>query len=423
MKIDKIKAYEILDSRGNPTLDVEITAGGNKVSASVPSGASTGMYEAHELRDQDKKRYNGKGVLKAVGNVNTLIAKKIVGKNIRSQKEIDDILIYFDKSEKKKNFGANAILGTSLAFAKAMAKNNKQELYEYFGGLANNKKYKIPTPSFNIINGGKHADSGLDIQEFMIQPIGLKKFSEKLRAGAEIYHSLKTILASKGEIISVGDEGGFAPRLKCNEASFELIITAIKKAGYSSHDIKIGIDSAASSFYEKGYYYIKNRQGKTKKINSIQLVKWYENLVKKYPINSIEDPFEENDWEGFKELTRKVGKKILVIGDDLLVTNITKISRAIEKKAVNSVLIKLNQIGTVSETIKAIEFTKHQKWIPFISHRSGETSDNYIADLAVGLNCQFIKAGAPCRSERTAKYNRLLKIEHLIQWDYSRMLF
>lgn len=423
MKIDKLASYEILDSRGNPTVEVELTAGKIKVAASVASGASTGIYEAVELRDGDAARYNGKGVLRAVENVNKKIASHIVGINIGSQKKLDGLLIQLDGTQNKGNLGANAILGVSLAFAKAMAAKKKQELYEYFANLAGSESSLLnkggqggifPTPSFNIINGGKHADSGLDIQEFMIQPINFPSFREKMRAGAEIFHALKKILADRGDITSVGDEGGFAPRLKSNEEGFEVIIEAIKSAGYTTDQVKIGIDAAASSFYENGKYNIRNGAGEKKSLSRDELVEWYGELINKYPINSIEDGFEENDWKGFQKLNEKFGNKIINVGDDLLVTNIKKVKEAIRKNAVNSVLIKLNQIGTVTETIKTIQLAKAQNWIPFVSHRSGETEDTYIADLAVGLGCEFIKTGAPCRSERLAKYNRLMKIESLL---------
>ncbi|OGF22592.1 phosphopyruvate hydratase [Candidatus Falkowbacteria bacterium RBG_13_39_14] len=432
MKIDKLQAYEILDSRGNPTVEVELTSGKITVSASVPSGASTGIYEAVELRDNDKKRYNGKGVLKAVENVNKKIAKKIVGENIGSQKKLDSLLIALDGAENKSNLGANATLGVSLAFAKAMAKKKNLELYEYFATLASpplqescherNRtggdrggfQFTLPAPSFNIINGGKHADSGLDIQEFMIQPVGIKSFKEQLRAGAEIYHALKSLLQAKGERVSVGDEGGFAPRLKSNEEAFELIIEAIKKAGYNTEQIKIGIDFAASSFYKNGKYVIKDHEGNEKILKTKELAEWYGELLKKYPINSIEDGFEENDWKGFKILSEKFGKKILVVGDDLLVTNYKKVKKAVRLKAANSVIIKLNQIGTVTETVKTVKLAKANNISPFASNRSGETEDSCLADLAVGLGCGFIKAGSLSRSERLAKYNRLLKIETLL---------
>ncbi|MFH0856273.1 MAG: phosphopyruvate hydratase [bacterium] len=422
MKIDKLASYEILDSRGNPTVEVELTSGKIKVSSSVASGASTGIYEAVELRDNDKARYNGKGVLQAIENVNQKIASHIVGVNISSQKKLDNLLIKMDGTENKGNLGANAILGVSLAFAKAMAVKKNQELYEYFGSLAGYPPFTkggqgevlLPTPSFNIINGGKHADSGLDIQEFMIQPIHFPNFHEKVRAGAEIFHALKKILSDRGDITSVGDEGGFAPRLKSNEEGFEVIIEAIKKAGYTTDQVKIGIDAAASSFYEDGKYNVRTSAGERKSLSRDELIEWYGELINKYPINSIEDGFEENDWKGFQKLTEKFGDKITIVGDDLLVTNIKKVKEAIRKNAVNSVLIKLNQIGTVTETIKTIQLAKSKNWIPFVSHRSGETEDTYIADLAAGLGCEFIKTGAPCRSERLAKYNRLMKIEHLL---------
>lgn len=413
MRIDKLKAYEILDSRGNPTIEVELTSGKIIVSASVPSGASTGAYEAVELRDNDNARYNGKGVLKAVENVNNKIAKKIVGINISSQKKLDTMLITLDGTENKSNLGANAILGVSLAFAKAMAKKKGLELYEYFGSLAGNNtpQLTLPIPSFNIINGGKHADSGLDIQEFMIQPIGIKSFSEQLRAGAEIFHTLKNILSERKESVGAGDEGGFAPHLKSNEKAFEVIIEAIEKSGHTTEQIKIGIDSAASSFYKNGKYHIRDNEGQIKKLSRDEMIKWYEEIINKYPINSIEDGLEENDWQGFKMMTEKFGEKIIIVGDDLLVTNYKKVKKAVQLNAVNSVIIKLNQIGTVLETIKTIQYAKKNNWILFVSHRSGETNDDYIADLSVGLGCQYIKAGAPSRGERIAKYNRLLKIE------------
>jgi len=412
MKIDKLKAYEILDSRGTPTVEVELVSGKNIASASVPSGASTGTYEAVELRDGDADRYNGKGVLKAVRNVNEIIAGKIVGENISSQKKLDKLLIELDGTENKSNLGANAILGVSLAFAKAMAKKKNIELYEYFGSLVKNgeTKFNLPIPSFNVINGGKHADSGLDIQEFMIQPVGISEFREKVRAGVEIYNVLKQLLAGKGETISVGDEGGFAPRLKSNEEAFDLLIQAIGKAGYSTDQIKIGIDVAANSFYEHGKYNKMNTQGERELLTSKEMIAWYDELINKYPLSLIEDGFEENDWKGFSAMTERFSDKIIVVGDDLVVTNVKRVKIAIRKKAVNSVIIKLNQIGTVTETIKTIQLAKSNGLIPFVGHRSGETADDYIADLAVGLGCQFIKVGAPCRSERTAKYNRLMKI-------------
>lgn len=413
MRIDKLQAYEILDSRGTPTLEVALTSGKIIASASVPSGVSTGANEAAELRDGDKSRYNGKGVLKAVFNVNKIIAEKIVGNNIGSQKKLDNFLIKLDGTENKSNLGANAILGVSLSFAKAMAQKKNLELYEYFAFVSgiNAADFNIPMPSLLMIEGGRHSDSGLDIQEFMIQPVGIKSFAEQLRAGSEIYHTLKTILSSRNYAVSVGDEGGFAPRLKSNNDAIEIILEAIAKAGYSPDQIKIGLDAAASSFYNDGKYIKKNKEGSKEELSADEMTEWYKEIINKYPISSIEDGFEENDWKGFSSLTEKFGDKIIIVGDDLLVTNIKIIKKAIKKKAVNSVVIKPNQIGTVTETIKAIMLAKSQKWIPFVSQRGGETEDNYIADLAVGCACQLFKAGAPCRSERLAKYNRLLKIE------------
>lgn len=412
MNITNIKAIEILDSRGNPTLRVDIELN-NKIKAcsEVPSGASTGIYEAYELRDNDKKRFNGKGVLNAVENVNNKIYKNI-NKNINyTQKELDEFLIKLDGTKNKSNLGANAILGVSMAFARAASKVKNIELYEYLGSLVNNKTYKLPQPVFNIVNGGKHSDNNLDIQEFMLIPINFKTFHDKLRAASEIFHNLKEILHKKRYTTSVGDEGGFAPDLKTNEEVFKLIVEAIKTSGYNTNDVKIGIDSASSSFYKNNLYEIKIN-GIPKKLNSDELINWYKDIVKKYPIILIEDGHDENDWDGFIKMEKELGDKITVVGDDLLVTNIKRIEIAIEKKCVNSVLIKLNQIGTVTETIEAIELTKKQNWKPFVSHRSGETSDTFIADLAVGLNCDLIKSGSLSRGERICKYNRLLIIEN-----------
>jgi enolase len=408
-KITSVHAREILDSRGNPTIEAEVRVGSNIGIASVPSGASTGIHETLELRDEDKKRYQGKGVLKAVKNVNEKIGKAIIGKEF-SQKSFDDFLIELDGTKNKSRLGANAILAVSLAFARAATKERGLELYEYLGELVDNKNFKLPVPMMNIINGGKHADSGLDFQEFMIMPIKFSKFSERLRAGAEIFHTLKNILKDRGYETGVGDEGGFAPRLGSNEKTLDLICEAIKKAGYSFDKVKIGVDVAASSFLKNGNYVLKI-DGKEKKLKSKELIEWYEKLVKKYPIVSIEDGLAEDDWEGFSELLKVLGRKTRSVGDDLLVTNIERIKIAKEKKAVNSVLIKLNQIGSLSETIAAIELTKKYGWAPIVSNRSGETEDSFIADLAVGLNCPYIKTGSLSRSERICKYNRLLRIE------------
>jgi enolase len=408
-KITSVSANEILDSRGNPTLEVNIELDNSKASAMVPSGASTGMHEALELRDGDKNRYKGLGVLKAVQNVNEEIAKETLGKEF-DQRHLDDFLIKLDGTENKSRLGANAILGVSMAFARANALKNGLELYKYLGQLAGNNDFQLPQPMFNIVNGGKHADSGLDIQEFMLAPMGFDSFAIKVQAGSEIIHTLKDILKRKGYTVSVGDEGGFAPKLSSNEEAFDLMVEAIQEAGYDTERVKIGMDAAASSFYENGSYVLKI-DGQKQTIDSAQLVDWYKKLVAKYPITLIEDGLAEDDWQGFSLMTEKLGEKIKVVGDDLLVTNIKRIEEATKLNAVNSVLIKLNQIGTVSETIDAVNLTKQQGWVPFVSHRSGETTDTFIADLAVGLNCPLIKTGSLVRGERVCKYNRLMEIE------------
>jgi enolase len=413
-KIQSVTGYEIIDSRGNPTVEVEcILSSGATARASVPSGASTGAHEAFELRDNDPKRFNGLGTLTAVQNINTEISQAISGKEF-DQQTLDKTLIALDGTENKSRLGANALLGVSLAFARAVAKEKGVELYNHLGSIAGTVDFKLPLPFFNIINGGKHADSGLDIQEFMIAPVGLTTFHEKVRAGAEVITALKKILKEKGYSVGVGDEGGFAPKLKSNEEAFELIMQAIQTSGYSHEEIKIGIDAAASSFYHEGTYQLKIG-GEEKKLTNVEMVNWYTQLANTYPIYSIEDGLAEDDWEGFTLLTETLGKTIHIVGDDLTVTNNVRIQTAIEKKAINAVLIKLNQIGTLTETINAIELTKKQNWIPFISHRSGETTDTFIADLAVGLSCDCIKSGSLVRGERVAKYNRLLQIENLIR--------
>ncbi len=406
--IKSIRAREILDSRGNPTVEAEVKIEGGTGVASVPSGASTGAHEALELRDGDKKRYGGLGVLKAVRNVNETIASAVVGKNL-TQRQLDEFLIELDGTKNKTRLGANAILGVSLAFARAAAVESGVELYEYLGKLGGNKNFSLPVPMMNIVNGGKHADSGLDPQEYMILPVNFPNFHERLRAGSEIFHTLKNILKSKGYETGVGDEGGFAPRLGTNEKALDLIIEAIKKAGYTGK-VKIGLDMAASSFFAKGIYKLKIN-GREKKLRSKELMAWYKKLLAKYPIVSIEDPFAEDDWAAFTEMTESFGKKIKIVGDDLLVTNIERIKMAIDRGAVNSVLIKLNQIGTLSETINAILMTERQGWSAIVSHRSGETEDPFIADLVVGLGAPFIKTGSLSRSERICKYNRLMWIE------------
>ncbi len=412
-RIASLHAREILDSRGNPTVEVDLVLeGGVSAVAMVPSGASTGIHEAVELRDGDKSRYGGKGVLTAVNNVNGEISTAVLGKEWTSQEEIDKALITLDGTPNKGRLGANAILGVSMAFARAVAKSEGLEMYEYFGKVAGNTVFGLPTPIMNVVNGGKHADSGLDVQEFMVMPIGIDTFKEKLRAGAEIFHALKKILAGRGMVTSVGDEGGFAPHLAKNEDAIEVLIEAITAAGYSTDKVKIAMDVAASSFYEDGGYACKIGSGLTGgKATSDELIEWYSGLIQKYPVVSIEDPLFEDDWDAFGKMTAQLGDKIIIVGDDLFVTNVDRIKTGIEKKSANSVLIKMNQIGTIWESIEAIKLTQSVGWKPIVSHRSGETEDTTLADLCVGLNCPIIKTGSLCRSERVAKYNRLLAIE------------
>ena len=409
VKIKSVSARQILDSRGKPTIEVSLSSSNFKEVASVPSGASTGIHEALELRDNDPKYYAGLGVNQAVSNVQKEIAEKIIDKEF-DQKTLDQFLIDLDGTPNKSKLGANAILGVSMAFAKVEAKEEGLELYEYLAKLAENKNYKFPVPMLNIINGGQHADSGLDIQEFMLGPVGFDSFKEKIRVGAEVIYALRKILKDKGYTVSVGDEGGFAPKLETNEEALELMVMAIEKAGYTRDQVKIGMDAAASSFYENGKYKLKIN-GELKSLSSEEMVAWYKDLTEKYPIISIEDGLAEDDWDGFNLLTKTLGSKITIVGDDLLVTNIKRIKTAIEKEAVNSVLIKLNQIGTVTETIEAITLAQKQGWSPFVSHRSGETTDTFIADLSVGLACPFIKSGSLVRGERVCKYNRIMEIE------------
>ena len=409
-KIKNLKAREILDSRGNPTVEVEMTlSDGSFGRASVPSGASTGSHEAVELRDGDKKRYEGLGVLHAVENVNVKIAKAIVGKEF-GQKSLDQTLIALDGTKNKSNLGANAILGVSLSFAHAAAKSGGIPLYEYFHTISETKEKTIlPRPMMNILNGGKHAENSTDIQEFMIVPVGAPTFKEALRYGAETFHALKKILESKKMNTNVGDEGGYAPTLPSNESAIKLLMEAISKAGYKAgKDIAIAIDAAATEFYENGVYNLKTEN---RKLSSDEMIEYYAALVKKYPIISIEDGFAEDDWDGFVALTKKLGDKIQIVGDDLFVTNVKRLSMGIEKKATNSILIKLNQIGTVTETIAAVKLAKENGFTAIVSHRSGETEDTTIADFAVGLATGQIKTGSLSRSERVAKYNQLLRIE------------
>jgi len=404
--IEDIYAREILDSRGNPTVEVEVLLLGGAVGrAAVPSGASTGRHEALELRD-DEKRYGGKGVLKAVENVNEKIAEGLIGWDALDQAGIDAFLVGLDGTPNKSNLGANATLGVSLAVAKAAADALDLPLYRYLGGVGANT---LPVPLMNILNGGKHAADSTDLQEFMIAPAGAPTFSEALRWGTEVYHSLKAVLKKKGYNTNVGDEGGFAPSLGSNEEALEVILAAIEKAGYKAgEDIYIALDPAATEFYEEGVYHLR-KEGR--KLTSAQMVDFYAHWVETYPIISIEDGLAEDDWEGWRLLTQRLGHRIQIVGDDLLVTNVERLKRAIEEKAANSILIKVNQIGTLSEAIAAVEMAKKAGWTQIISHRSGETEDTTIADLAVALNTGQIKTGAPCRSERVAKYNQLLRIE------------
>ncbi|BCS81155.1 phosphopyruvate hydratase [Anaerocellum diazotrophicum] len=409
LSITAVKAREILDSRGNPTVEVEVIVNDEFVGrAAVPSGASTGIFEAVELRDGDKKRYMGKGVLKAVENVNEVIAPEIIGMNALNQVEIDRLMIELDGTENKSKLGANAILGVSLAVAKAAANALGLPLYQYIGGV--NAKY-LPVPMMNILNGGKHADNSVDLQEFMIMPVGAKSFSEALRMCAETFHHLRNVLKARGYNTTVGDEGGFAPNLKSNEEPLEVIVEAIEKAGYTpGKDIAIALDPATSELYneEDGKYHFE-REGKVR--TKEEMVEFWVKLVEKYPIVSIEDGVAEEDWEGWKMLTEALGNKIQLVGDDLFVTNTKRLAKGIELGVANSILIKLNQIGTLTETLEAIEMANRAGYTAVVSHRSGETEDTTIADLVVAVNAGQIKTGAPSRTDRVAKYNQLLRIE------------
>jgi enolase len=406
-RIERVKAREILDSRGNPTVEVEVfLEDGSWGRAAVPSGASTGAYEALELRDGDKARYGGKGVLKAVENVEKVIAPKIKGMCALDQRAIDRLLLELDGTPSKSKLGANAILGVSLAVAWAAAAYLGLPLYRYLGGL---NSCVIPVPFMNILNGGKHAHDSTDLQEFMIVPAGAPCFAEALRWGAEIYHSLKKVLASKGYSTNVGDEGGFAPSLKSNEEAVELVLEAIQKAGYKpGEEVFLALDPAASEFYEDGRYVLR-KEGRA--LSSEEMVEFYAGWVEKYPIISIEDGLSEDDWEGWKLLASRLGDKIQLVGDDLFVTNVERIKKGIELGLANAVLIKPNQIGTLTETLEAVALARGAGWGAVISHRSGETEDVTVAHLAVATGTGQIKTGAPCRSERVAKYNELLRIE------------
>lgn len=411
--IKSIHAMEILDSRGNPTIEVEVeTMSGAYGRAMVPSGASTGEYEAIELRDEDKSRYGGKGVLKAVSNVEKIIAPALVGKfSVTNQKEIDLAMIKLDGTENKAKLGANAILGVSLAVAHAAADFKGLPLFEYLGGAS---AKQIPTPMMNILNGGAHADNSVDFQEFMVMPVGAKTFREGLRMGAEIFHSLKKVLKENGYNTSVGDEGGFAPDLKSNREALELIMEAIKRAGYKAgSDVVLALDVASSEFFDKktGKYVL---EGEKRSFTTKELIAFFEELAREFPIISIEDGLDQNDWEGYKLFTDKMGKMVQLVGDDFFVTNTKRLARGIELGLCNSILIKVNQIGTLTETLEAIEMAKKAGYTCVISHRSGETEDVTIADIAVATNSGQIKTGSLSRSDRVAKYNRLLKIEELI---------
>ena len=414
IKIEDIKALEVLDSRGNPTVQVTTyLSDGSKGRCIVPSGASTGSFEAVELRDNDKNRYNGKGVITAVNNVNEIIREELKGKNPYKQKDIDYILKKLDGTENKEKLGANAVLGVSISVAKAAAQSLQIPFYKYIGGVQANL---MPTPMLNILNGGKHADNTVNIQEFMIVPLGGKNFKEKIRIASEVYHNLKTILKKKGLSTAVGDEGGFAPDLENDQEALKLITEAIKSAGYTpGMEVALALDVAATEMYDAGvkegkegnYLFWKTNESKT----SDEMVEYFEKLIDEYPIISIEDGLAEEDWYGWEKLTNRLSNKVMLVGDDLFVTNPKRLQKGILKKIANSILIKPNQIGTLTETIDAIQLAKKNGYTTIISHRSGETEDTSIADLAVAMGCKYIKSGAPCRTDRVAKYNRLINIE------------
>lgn len=409
-EIKRIHAREILDSRGNPTLETEVELASGVVGlAPVPSGASTGIHEAVELRDGDKKRYLGKGVLTAVKNVNTEIAKALIGQDASEQLKIDQLMINLDGTENKGRLGANAILSVSLACAKASAQEQGLPLFRYFGAEA---PFMMPIPMMNILNGGSHADNNVDIQEFMIMPIGASNMADAIRYGAEVFHTLKSVLKSRGLNTNVGDEGGFAPDLPSNEAAIDIILAAIEKAGFvAGKDIYLALDVASSEFFKEGKYHLASEN---RILTSEEFVDYLESLVKKYPLVSVEDGMAEDDWDGWKLLTERVGDKVQLVGDDLFVTNTKLLSRGIKEKAANAVLIKLNQIGTVSETMAAINMAKQAGFNAVISHRSGETEDTSIADLAVATSVGLLKTGAPSRVDRVAKYNRLIRIAEMV---------
>ena len=411
MEIINVNALEILDSRGNPTVEVNLTLeDGTEARAAVPSGASTGEREACELRDGDKKRYLGKGVLKAVENVNKIIAQEIVGKYYASQRELDYAMIALDGTPNKSKLGANAILGVSMAYARAEAMSSGMPLYQYLGG---SNAHLLPVPCMNIINGGKHADNNVDFQEFMIAPHGASSFTEAIRMGAEVFHTLKSVLKGKGYSTGVGDEGGFAPDLKSNDEAVEVILEAITKAGYKPGDeVSICLDPAASELWEDGKYKLFKSTGKF--LTSDEMVKLWEGWINKYPIVLLEDGLAENDWAGWQNLTKTLGNKIEIVGDDIFCTNKSIVAEGIKKGVANSVLIKLNQIGTVTETLETIEMAYRNSYNCFVSHRSGETVDSFISDLTVGVNAGHLKTGSGCRGERIEKFNQLMRIEHAL---------
>lgn len=411
--ITKIHARQILDSRGNPTVEVDAYSNNVMARAQVPSGASTGAFEAVELRDNYKSLYGGKSVLKAVDNVNTIISPKLVGKNVFDQQLIDQTMIDLDGTPNKSKLGANAILGVSLACAKLGAKLKNQPLYEY---LSQSHNYVMPVPMMNIINGGKHADNNVNIQEFMIMPVGAKNFTHGLQMCAEVYHALKSVLKNQGYQTAVGDEGGFAPNFSCDEDAFKNILQAIKKAGYEPNiDFKLAVDVAGTEMFDEAkkighdgsYYFWKTNQ----LYSQSEMIDFWADMIQKYPICSIEDPLGEEDWAGWQKMTKQLGNKVQLVGDDLFVTNTTRLSHGIQMGCANSILIKVNQIGTLTETINAINLAKENGYTTIISHRSGETEDTTISDLSVALGCGQIKSGAPCRTDRVAKYNQLLRIE------------
>lgn len=406
-KILKIHARQVLDSRGNPTVEVDVRTHSGKLGrAIVPSGASTGSREALELRDKDATRYCGKGVLKAVSNVNNIIAPRLIGEDVTNQSAIDSLLLELDGTENKERLGANAILGVSMAVARAAAEETGKSLFNYLGG---NESVTLPVPMMNILNGGEHADNNVDIQEFMIMPVGANTFSDALRMGTEVFHALKTVLRKRNLNTAVGDEGGFAPSLESNEEAILVILEAISDAGYSAgDDILLALDVAASELYENGKYHLKG-EGIIK--TPEEMVDYFDKLCKKYPIVSIEDGLDESDWDGWKLLTERIGSRVQLVGDDLFVTNAKILKEGIDKSIANSILIKVNQIGTITETLAAIQLAKESNYTAVISHRSGESEDTFIADLAIATNAGQIKTGSLCRTDRTAKYNQLLRIE------------